>query len=82
MNHAPPDPSGKPTFAVVARRQVVLQTSRGTNRLIREDVVPRIVYSPESIAQARGLYSQNNRVEFRQTDTAGNVTRQDAIGGS
>jgi hypothetical protein len=82
VNHAPPDPSGKPTFAVVARRQVVLQTSRGTNRLIREDVVPRIVYSPESIAQARGLYSQNNRIEFRQTDTSGNVTRQDAIGGS
>jgi len=81
-NHAPPDAVGKPTFAVVAKREIVLQTSRGTNRLIRDDVVPRIVYSPESIAQARGLYTQNNRIAFTQTDTSGNETRQDAIGGS
>lgn len=79
VNHAPPDASGKPTFAVVARRQVVVQTSVGPNRLIREDVVPRIAYAPESIPQARGLYSNGNRINMQQVDGSGVVTRQDVI---
>jgi len=79
VNHAPPDASGKATFAVVARRQVVLQTSVGPNRLIREDVVPRIAYAPESIPQARGLYTNGNRINMQQVDGNGVVTRQDVI---
>lgn len=79
VNHAPPDASGKATFAVVARRQVVVQTSVGPNRLIREDVVPRIAYAPESIPQARGLYTNGNRINMQQVDGNGVVTRQDVI---
>lgn len=82
VNHAPPDASGKPTFAVVARRQIVLQTATSPNRLVREDGVPRIVYSPETIPQARGLYSNGNRINMQQVNGDGVVTRQDSISGS
>lgn len=83
VNSAPPDASGKPTFAVTASRTVQVQVSSSSNtmRMTASDGSGplRVVYSPESIAQARNPYSSGNTVSAQQVDASGETKRMDFV---
>ena len=79
VNNAPPDVTGKPVFAVLATRQIQVQTSSSPNMTSPSDDLPRRVWSPNSVPQARGLYSSNNTINARQLTDSGEEARTDYI---
>lgn len=79
INNAPPDATGKPVFAVVATRQIQVQTSASTNTLFGETGVPRRVWSPSSVQQSRGLYTSNNAFSAKQVNSEGVESRSDYV---
>lgn len=79
VNNAPPDVTGKPVFAVLATRQIQVQTSSSPNMTSPSDDLPRRVWSPNSVPQARGLYSSNNTINARQLTDSGEETQTDYI---
>jgi hypothetical protein len=84
VNNAPPDASGKPVFAVVATRTLQIQTSSSPNTYSgsSEAGIPRRIWSPQSVPQARGVYTANNAISNQQVTPAGNLTRGDYISNS
>lgn len=81
VNNAPPDVSGKPVFAVVATRQIQVQSSSSPNTRSSDTGTPRRVWSPTQLAQSRNLYSSNNTINAQQIDSSGNPKRLDYTSG-
>jgi hypothetical protein len=77
VNNAPPDVTGKPVFAVVAKRQIQIQTSSSSNTFVRGENFPRRVWSPESVQQSRGLFSRGNTINNRQLTDDGSEVNSD-----
>jgi hypothetical protein len=77
VNNAPPDATGKPVFAVVATRQIQVQTASSPNTRTAGEAFPRRVWAPAAVSQARGLYSSNNEINSLQIDASGAATRSD-----
>lgn len=77
VNNAPPDVTGKPVFAVVATRQIQVQTSSSLNTRLVGESMPRRVWSPQSVQQARGLYTSGNAINNLQITDAGGEVQAD-----
>lgn len=77
VNNAPPDVTGKPVFAVVATRQIQVQTASSENTRLLGEIMPRRVWSPETVSQARGLYTSGNAINNKQIQDSGGVVRAD-----
>lgn len=77
VNNAPPDATGKSVFAVVAVRNIQIQTSASTNTSTNTSDLPRRVWAPNVVPQARGLFTSRQSFNNLQMDQSGNATRGD-----
>jgi hypothetical protein len=76
VDDAPPDASGKSVFSVVATRTVQVSIASSPNRLLSDDGIPRVQWSPETVPQARSPYTRNQQFDFRVADKSGTANRQ------